>query len=385
MIYLDNATTSFQKPREVAEAVNDCVVNYCASPGRGGHKPALAAARAVYSAREAAAGFFNIDDPLRVIFTSGATESLNLAIKGTLKSGDHVVTTSMEHNSVLRPLSALKEKGVDVTIVPCRKDGLLDVKDIENSVKANTKMVICAQVSNLTGAVMPIDEIGGICKKHGILFLVDAAQSAGVFGVDVRKSHIDLLAIPGHKGIMGLPGAGMLYIGKSAEVTQLKEGGTGSGSEEIVQPDIIPDKYESGTMNLPGIVSVSAGLEFINKTGIEAIREHEKTLADAFLEGVRNMSGVTVYGHTDESAAIIALNLDGVDPSELAFTLDNEFGICARAGLHCAPYAHKTIGTQESGAVRFSIGYFNTKDEILKTVDAIYGISKIKGGANGRA
>lgn len=377
MIYLDNAATTLHKPRKVIEAVNDCLLNYCANPGRGGHKLSLIASRAVYSAREEVAGFFNIGDPFRVIFTSGATESLNLAIKGLLKDGGHVVTTSMEHNSVMRPLSALGGQGVTVSIVDCAKDGSLDVRDIEAQISPDTKLIACTHASNLTGTVMPIKEIGGICRKNGLIFLVDAAQSAGVLDIDVADMNIDLLAVPGHKGLMGMPGAGFLYIGERAEVGQLKEGGTGSSSDSIVQPLMLPDRYESGTLNLPGIVSIEAGLRFIKETGIENIRRHEENLTKLFIEGLRSVNGVTVYSRGAGEAPVAAFNLESISSAEVAFMLDDEFDICTRAGLHCAPYAHKTVGTMETGAVRASFGFFNTEGEIQKAVDAI---SKITGG-----
>lgn len=376
MIYFDNAATTLKKPDKVIAAVSDCLTNYCANPGRGGHKPALKAARAVYGVREALAVFFNIDDPFRVIFTSGCTESLNLAIKGSLKKGDHIITTSMEHNSVLRPLSRLKEEGVEISICQCSKDGLPDIKDIEDRIKPNTKMVACTQASNLTGVIMPVKEIGKLCKKRGLLFLVDAAQGAGVLDIDVKDMNIDLLAVAGHKALMGIPGLGMLYIGERADVIQIKEGGTGSGSGIIVQPEILPDRYESGTLNLPGIVAVGAGLSFIHDVGIESVRRHEENLTKAFLEEVKGIENVTVYGHNAPSTAVVALNFDNVDSSEAAYILDDEFEICVRAGLHCAPYAHETIGTFESAAVRFSFGFFNTEDEISKAVAAVYKISR---------
>ena len=376
MIYFDNAATTFKKPKNVIESVNDCLLNYGANPGRSSYKLALKASRAVYAARETLAGFFNIDDPLRVIFTSGATESLNLAIKGTLKKGDHVITTSMEHNSVLRPLSKMKESGAELSICQCAEDGSINIDDIESQIKPNTKMVVCTHSSNLTGTIMPVKAIGEICGKHDILFLVDAAQSAGILDIDVKDMNIDMLAVPGHKGLMGMQGSGMLYIGERAAVTQLKEGGTGSHSEQIIQPALFPDRYESGTLNLPGIVSIHAGISFINDTGILEIRRHVENLTRIFLEGVRNIKGINVYGHKTLSTAVIPFNLDCVSSSELAYILDEEFEICTRAGLHCAPYAHKTIGTLESAAVRVSFGFFNTEDEVKTALDAINEISK---------
>jgi len=378
MIYFDNAATSLQKPVEVIKAVNDCLLNYCANPGRSGHKPALKASRVVYDTRAALAEFFGIGDPFRVIYTSGATESINLAVKGSLKKGNHVVTTSMEHNSVYRPLSRLKEEGVEVSVVDCSADGSLNPADIENAVKSNTKMVICTHVSNVTGTVLPVGEIGGMCRKREILFLVDAAQSAGVLDIDAEKAGIDLLVVSGHKYMMGLQGTGLLYIGEKADVNPLIEGGTGSSSEQIVQPLLMPDRYESGTLNMPGIAALNAGVSFIESVGLSNIREHEEKLTKIFLEGLKNIRGITVYGHTGPSTAVVSLDLANLDSSELAFILDDEYGICTRAGLHCAPLAHKTIGTLESAAVRFSFGYFNTEDEIMECLSAIKEISERK-------
>ena len=375
MIYFDNAASSLQKPKAVIEAVNDCLINYCANPGRSGHKAALSAGHTVYDTRVKIARFFGISDPLRVIFTSGATHSLNLAIKGSLKKGDHVITTTMEHNSVYRPLSRLKEDGVEITILDCTSGGFVDITDIKAAVKSNTKMVICTHVSNVTGIIMPVKKIGDLCRKHGLIFLVDASQSAGVLDIDVTGMNIDLLAVPGHKGLMGMQGIGVLYIGERAEVTELMEGGTGSGSEFITQPKIIPDRYESGTLNLPGIVSLSAGVSFIDSVGLQKIYEHEKILVDLFLEGLKKIPAIIIYGHTSASTAVVSLNLDGYSSSELAFILDDEYGICTRAGLHCAPLAHKSLGTLESAAVRFSFGYYNTEDEVKTCINALNSIS----------
>lgn len=376
MIYFDNAATSFPKPKKVIEAVTDCLTSYCANPGRSGHQLALRAGRAVYDVREAIADFFNIDDPLRVIFTSGATESLNLAIKGGLGPGDHVITTSMEHNSVLRPLSRLGQGGVEVSIIACSQEGLVDLLEIEKTIRPNTKMVICTHASNLTGTIMPIKEIGGLCQKHGLVFLVDAAQSAGVLDIDVQDMNIDLLAVPGHKGLMGMQGTGILYVGERAELAPLKEGGTGSRSEQIVQPPDLPDKYESGTLNLPGIVSINAGLSFIKEVGLSELRGHNENLTRIFLNGLKNIQGAVVYGQARPGVAVVAANLANLSSSEFAGILDEEFGICTRAGLHCAPLAHKTMGTLESAAVRFSFDFFNTEAEIMKGLDAIDKISR---------
>ncbi|MGI6712089.1 MAG: aminotransferase class V-fold PLP-dependent enzyme [Bacillota bacterium] len=381
MIYFDNAATTFLKPPQVIEKVTECLINYGANPGRSGHKLALKASNEVYRTRELVAQFFHISDPLRVIFTSNGTDSLNLALKGCLKPGDHVITTAMEHNSVLRPLSALKEKGVLVSIVPCDPNGILDIELIKKEIHPKTKMIAVIHASNLIGTINPIEEIGKICREKGLVFLVDAAQSAGVYDIDVERMNIDLLAVPGHKSLFGIQGTGILYVGKGVDLEELKQGGTGSKSEDIFQPKIFPDQYESGTLNLPGIVSLGSGIEYINQVGIEEIREHEGALARLLLEELLNIKGVIVYGEKSMArrAPVIAINIAGMDSSELAFELDVQFQICTRAGIHCAPLAHKTIGTLELGAVRLSLGYFNTKEEVLITAAAIQKIAKENG------
>jgi len=376
MIYFDNAATTIHKPESVIQAVTDCLSDKCANPGRSAHKPAVLAARAVYETRETIADFFGVKDPLRVIFTSGATESLNLAIKGTLSKGDHVITTSMEHNSVLRPLSRLKDEGFETSIIKCSSEGILNINEIENEIKHNTKMVICTHASNVTGTIMPISEIGEICRRNDILFLVDAAQSAGVLEINVEQMNIDMLAVPGHKYLMGMQGIGFLYIGDRASPVQLKEGGTGSETSGTTQPDTIPDKYESGTLNLPGIVSLKAAIEFITKTGLSKIQTHDMNLTNIFLNGIKEIKGATIYGHKSPSTATVAMNLSNVCASEFSAILDEEFSICTRSGLHCAPLAHKTIGTQDITAVRFSFGFFNTKKEVEKCIESIKMISK---------
>jgi cysteine desulfurase/selenocysteine lyase len=373
MIYLDNAATTFLKPDIVFTRVMDCLKNYGANPGRGGHKLALRASQEVYRTREAAAEFFNILDPLRVIFTSNCTDSLNLALKGSLKPGDHVITTAMDHNSMLRPISALKKTGVEATILPCDENGHFDLKELEAAIQKNTKLIAMTHASNLIGSMHPISKVGEICKKHNLLFLVDAAQSAGVYPIDVQKMNIDLLAAPGHKSLFSIQGMGILYVGERAELEMLKQGGTGSRSEEIVHPDLLPDKYESGTLNVPGIVSLCAGIEYINEVGINTVCEHETSLSQYFMEKLLNIDDIIVYGEKNmqNRAPAIAINVKNVGSSEVAFALDDEFSICTRGGLHCAPFAHKSIGTVSLGAVRFSIGYFNTKKEIDTSVSAL--------------
>lgn len=376
MIYLDNAATSFPKPEIVYEAVLDNMKNYGANPGRSGHKLALEAGRTIYKGRELVCRLFNIDDPMQIIFVSNATDALNLAIKGVLNQGDHVITTSMEHNSVLRPIKAMEANGVENTIVQCDNRGALDPQLIREAIKTNTKLIVTTHASNVTGTIMPIEEIGEIAKEHGILFLVDAAQTAGVYDIDVEKFHIDLLATAGHKGLMGPQGTGILYIKEGVEVRHFKEGGTGSKSQELLQPLMLPDRYESGTPNTPGIAGLAAGIEFILEEGLDKIRKHEEGLTQYFIEGLKKIPEIKIYGVQDaaKQAAVISINIGDEDSSEIGYVLDKVFDIGVRPGLHCAPMAHKTIGTFEQGALRFSIGYFTKKEEINAALEALKNI-----------
>lgn len=376
MIYLDNAATSYPKPEEVYEAVMYNMKSSGANPGRSGHQLALEAGRGIFRTRELIADLFNIDNPMQIIFTSNATDSLNLAIKGVLKKGDHVVTSSMEHNSVLRPITTLEKIGVENTIIQCNSDGSLTPEDIKAAIKNNTKMIVLTHASNVVGTLMPIEEVGKIAKEAGLLFLVDASQTAGVYDIDVKKMNIDLLALPGHKSLLGPQGTGILYIREGIDVAHFKEGGTGSKSEELTQPEMMPDRYESGTPNTPGIVGLGAGIEFILKEGLDKIRNHEKELTKYFIEELKKIEMVKVYGpkDADRQGAVVSINIGDEDSSEIAFILDKVFNIAVRSGLHCAPMAHKTIGSFEQGTVRFSIGYFNTKEDIDKAIEAIVDI-----------
>lgn len=376
MIYLDNAATSFPKPEEVYKAVDKCLREYSANPGRSGHKLALKAGRAIYETRELICRLFNIDNPMQIIFTSNATDSLNLAIKGVLKRGDHVITSSMEHNSLIRPIKTLEKIGVENTIIDCSKQGFINVDDIKKAIKKNTRLIAITHASNVTGTIMPIGQIGKLAKDNGILLLVDAAQTAGVYDIDVKSMNIDLLAFPGHKGLMGPQGTGALYIREGVELIQMKEGGTGSKSESLLQPQITPDRYESGTPNTPGIVGMGTGIKFILETGINKIREHEEKLTDFMLSELKKINQVKVYGAKDskKQASVISLNIGDLDSSEVSYILDQAFDIAVRSGLHCAPLAHKTLGTFEQGTVRFSIGYFNKRKDVE---DALTAIKKI--------
>ncbi|MCG8539362.1 MAG: aminotransferase class V-fold PLP-dependent enzyme [Clostridia bacterium] len=373
MIYLDNAATSFPKPEEVYRAVDKCLREYSANPGRSGHRMALRAGREIYETRELICKLFNIENPMQIIFTYNATDSLNLAIKGLLKRGDHVITSSMEHNSLIRPIKALEEIGVENTIVQCKEEGLIRVNELRSSIKDNTKLIALSHASNVAGTLMPIKAIGKIARAKNILLLLDAAQTAGVYRIDVKKMNIDLLAVPGHKGLMGPQGTGILYLRKGIELRHIKEGGTGSKSESLLQPEIIPDRYESGTPNTPGIVGLGAGIKFILDTGIDKIREHEEELTAYMLKKLKEIDKVKVYGikNAKQQASVISINIGDLDSSEVSYILDKAFDIAVRSGLHCAPLAHKTLGTFEQGTVRFSMGYFNKKEDIDNAINAI--------------
>lgn len=378
MIYLDNAATTYPKPEQVYDSIMDCMKNYCANPGRAGHKMAMRAAREIYDARENIAKLFNIDNPMNIILTNNATDSLNLAIKGAVKEGDHIITTSMEHNSVIRPIKSLEARGISNTIVNCNKEGFLDVNDIKNAIKPNTKLIVTTHASNVVGTLVDIKAVGEIAKENNILYLVDASQTAGVYSIDVKDMNVDMIAAPGHKCLLGPQGTGILYIREGLSVDILKEGGTGSKSEDLFQPEIVPDRYESGTHNTPGIAGLNEGVKFILEKGIDNIRLHEEELCQYMLDKLEEVPNIKIYGTKDSKkrAAVIAINIGDMDSGEITFILDSEYDIATRSGIHCAPLAHKTLGTLEQGAVRFSLGYFNTKEEIDKAVEALKEISK---------
>lgn len=382
MIYMDNAATSFPKPESVYTAVDH--FNRClgGNPGRGSHQATLKAGSILLDAREVLSRLFNIKDCEQIAFTANVTESLNIALKGLLRPGDHVISTSMEHNAVARPLYTLSQQGVEWTTVACTADGSLDPEDIRRAIKPNTRMVAMLHASNLTGTIMPIAEVGKICRENNLMFLVDSAQTAGVLPLDVEAQNIDLLAFTGHKGLLGLQGTGGLYVSTGLEISPLKEGGTGSFSEHLQHPGFMPDRLESGTPNTPGIVGLLAGVEFILQTGRENIHRHEQELTEMLLGGLREIKGIKTYGPNDSKrqTAVVAFNIDDVDCGELSMQLDYQYGIVTRSGLHCAPLAHQTIGTLERGSCRLSPGYFTTKEEIETVIRAVHDISKQTGG-----
>ena len=334
---------------------------------------AIKGAKVIYETRELLAELFNLDDPMKVIFTFNATDSLNIAIKGILNNKDHVITTEMEHNSVLRPIMELEKHGIENTIVKCAQDGTVNLNDLENAVRDNTKLIVTTHVSNLTGTIFPIEEIGKISKKHGLLYLVDASQSAGVLNIDLKNFNIDFLAAPGHKGLLGPQGTGILLINNDIELKQLKEGGTGSQSSSFEQPKFYPDKLEAGTHNLPGIAGLNSGVKYILSKGTKSIYSHEKYLLDIFIKELRKNPKITIYGpeSIDYRIGVVPVNIEGLDSSEAANILDAEYNIAVRPGLHCAPLAHKAIGTEKLGAVRFSVGPFNKKSDIMAAVKAL--------------
>lgn len=378
MIYLDNAATTFPKPRQVYEAVLDCMENYGANPGRAGHKLAMRAGREIYECRENIAKLLNVSNPMSIVFTHNATDSLNLAIKGVVKSGDHIITTSIEHNSVIRPIKALEKNGVENTIVKCDKYGHLDPNDIKKAIKPNTKLIVTTHASNVCGTIVDIESVGNIAKENNVLYLVDASQTLGVYDIDIQKINVDMIAAPGHKCLLGPQGTGMLYIRDGLEVNILKEGGTGSNSEDLFQPNMMPDRYESGTHNTPGIAGLNAGVKFILETGIDKIRKHEEELCEYMLTKLTEVPNIKIYGPLDSKkrAAVISINIGNIDSGEITFILDDMYEIATRSGIHCSPLAHKTLGTLRQGTVRFSLGYFNTKDDIDKAVEALKEIEK---------
>lgn len=376
MIYLDNAATTFPKPPEVYEEVLNCMKNYCANPGRGSHDMAIRSALKIMETRDLICELFNIPSPFNLIFTSNATEALNIAIKGALKKGDHVISTVIEHNSVLRPLKAMNKIGVEITLVAVDKEGYINPLDIKGEIKDNTKMIIINHASNVLGSVQDIETIGKIAKENGIIFMVDGSQSAGVIPIDVESSHIDLLAFPGHKGLLGPQGTGGLFIRDGIKLENFKEGGTGSNSHFMTQPDFMPDKFESGTLNTPGIAGLCEGLKFIKKIGIDNIHKAEKELMNQLLEEFRKLPYIKLYGSdsTKEKSALISFNIDGIDASIVGEEL-NENGIAVRTGYHCTPLIHELIGTEYVGTVRVSPGYFNISKDIealLEIVKKIY-------------
>lgn len=382
LIYLDNAATSWPKPPQVAEAMVTFMDQVGANPGRSGHRLSVAAGRVVYEVREALADLFHARDPLRVAFGLNATDALNLALHGLLRPGDHVVTSSMEHNSVMRPLRALEHRGVEVTVVPCSPQGFLDPGDVERALRPHTRMAVLTHASNVTGTLLPIREVGEVARRHGVLFLVDAAQTAGAVPIDMEADAIDILCFTGHKALLGPMGTGGLVLGErvdAADLRPVRQGGTGSRSEHEEHPDFLPDLCEAGTPNAVGLAGLLAGVRWVQERGVEAIRAHEQALTARLLDGLAEVPGVVVYGPRDATrqTGTVSFNLEGLDPSEVGLLLDEEYGILCRVGLHCAPAAHRTLGTFPRGTVRFAVGCFTTREEVDAAVDAVRKIARL--------
>jgi cysteine desulfurase family protein len=376
-VYLDNAATSFPKPEAMLAAMIHYQQSIGANPGRSGHGRSIDAGRIIYETRETLARLFHIEDPLRIVLTKNSTEALNIALQGALKPGDHVITSGMEHNSVMRPLRFLESQGVRVSVIPCSPRGELDPEDIKKAIRPATKMVVMTHASNVTGTILPVEAVGAIIREKGnILFCVDAAQTAGALPMDVQKLKIDLLAFTGHKSLYGPQGTGGLYIRKGLEkgIAPLMMGGTGSRSEFEAQPDFMPDKYESGTPNTIGFAGLGAGVTYLAGQTIDVIRTKEEQLTRRFLERLEAFKDqVTVYGLIDAArqTAVISFNVKNISPSDAAMFFEEKFGILCRPGLHCAPAAHRTIGTFPRGTVRFSFGFFNTSREVDRAAKAV--------------
>jgi cysteine desulfurase family protein len=343
-----------------------------ASPGRSGHQLSIQAARVVYEAREAVSQLLGLNNPHRIIFTSSATEALNLVINGLLNLDDHVITTGIEHNSVMRPLRALENT---VTVVPCSKEGFLEPDDIRKAISKNTRLIVMNHASNVVGTILPIAEVGEIAHDYGVLLCVDAAQTAGAFPIGINEAKIDLLAFSGHKSLFGPPGTGGLYIRVGVEqlLQPLIRGGTGSRSEHEYQPDFLPDKYESGTPNTLGLAGLNAGTRFVLSKGVTTLRTKEEKVTQLLISGLESIPKVTIYGSRDaqKQIAVLSFNIAGLTPSNVAMELEQQHGIMCRPGLHCAPIAHKTIGTFPEGTVRLSPGYFNSEEEVNIVIEAI--------------
>lgn len=377
-IYLDNSATSWPKPPAVIAAISESLTNYGGSPGRSGHHFSVKAAKEVFETRELIASFFNAPSSDRVIFTSNATHAINVALKGILKKGDHVLISSMEHNSVIRPLRFLeKERSIEITIVDCNKNGQLNIELLKNNIKSNTKMVVTIHGSNVTGTILPIREIGAICKSKNILYMVDAAQTAGIIPIDIQTDNIDILAFTGHKELYGPTGIGGLCIKNDLHIESLIQGGTGSKSEMEIHPSFYPDLLEAGTQNMLGIIGLKAGINYILEQGMDNLRNKQFQLTNYFLSQLKEIENIILYGcdSKEERLPVISLNIKNIVPSDLAFKLDKKFGIMVRAGLHCSPLAHKSIGTFPQGTVRFSIGGFTTEEDIQLTIHALQKIA----------
>lgn len=371
--YLDNAATSWPKPEAVYRAIDQFMRDVGATPGRGGHRREEEAAHIADQARTVIAHLFHAPDPSGVAFTMNATQAINVALKGLLRPGDHVITSSIEHNAMWRPLKALERQGVAVTAVACAADGTLTPADVEAAIRPETRLIAMLHASNVLGTILPVAEIGQVAHRHGIPFLVDAAQTAGAYPIDMESMNIDLLAFPGHKGLYGPHGTGGLVVRPGIALETWIEGGSGAESAPETMPEALPARLEAGTQNAAGIAGLLAGVRFVLAHGVEQIREREMELTAVLINALQSIPGLTVLGPSDltQRTAVASVTVVGYVPDQLAMVLDQAFDIATRAGLHCAPQAHRTAGTQETGALRFSPGFFTTPDEIGEAAAAL--------------
>ena len=377
MIYLDHSATSFPKPKGVIEEMEKCMRCYCGNPGRSGHRMSIMMGEKIYETRKGMSSLLGISDPSRLLFTKNTTESLNLALQGFLKEGDHVVTTSMEHNSVLRPLKALEGQSITHTIVKADRLGRVAPDAVEKAVQANTKLIAITGASNITGTLQPLEEISQLASRKQIPLLVDGAQMVGKVPLNVENSRIDLLALPGHKGLHGPPGTGALYVSPSIDLEPLLCGGTGTLSKSRAQPRDFPEGFEAGTANGPGLIGLGQAVMWLSRVGIETISFYERELLFKLEEFLRNMKGVTCYGPAPGyKTGVCLFNIGGLDSEEVTERLSREYGIAVRGGYHCAGLAHETVGTGKTGAVRLSVGPYNTGKEMKLAAEAIWRLAK---------
>ena len=372
MIYFDNAATTLRKPRCVIEAVTEAMGSM-GNSGRGVHSGALSAARTIYDTRAALAKLFGAEGPERIAFTANSTEALNMAIKGLLAPGDHVITTALEHNSVLRPLYELEDRGMELTILPADTLGNICCEDFEKEIRPTTRAIVTTHGSNLTGNLLDIGKIGSIARAHGLTYIVDASQTAGVFDIDVQRMNIDILCFTGHKGLLGPQGTGGLYVREGIEIRPLLSGGSGVQTYLRSHPPQMPTVLEAGTLNGHGIAGLGAAVKYLQETGLDTIRQKEQALMRAFYEAVRQIPGITVYGDFSsmDRCAIVSMNVRDYDSGEVSDALSESYGIATRPGAHCAPLMHRALGTVDQGAVRFSFSHFNTEEEIKIAVSAL--------------
>ena len=379
-IYLDNASTSFPKAPTVATAMSDYITNRGININRGSYALAYDVEDIIYTTRQRLNTLFNGHDPSHVVFTQNVTMSLNMVIKGLLKAGDHVLVSSMEHNAVMRPLTQLLDKGITFDIIPCDKTGSIQLESMDSLIRPNTVAMIINHASNVCGTIQPLESIGPICKAHNLQFIVDAAQTAGVIPIDVKACHIDALCFTGHKGLLGPQGIGGIILTKemAQTLTPLIAGGTGSFSHLETMPTHMPDAFEAGTLNLPGIIGLNEGLAYIESQGMENIHNHELVLTQSFLEGLQSIDGINIVGkqNIQDRTAVVSITIDGMDPASIAYELESNYHIMTRVGLHCAPRAHQTLETYPEGTVRFSFGYANTHKDVETALSALHRIVK---------